>query len=185
MKIDLNVSEFRKIVKYRIIANTFKSSKNTLIQNISTNTPLKLGRGFILHIDILKAQMFKNQNGLCDCCQQQMKFSKATSPRYATFEHIKAVSRGGEHLVKNLILTCAECNSTRHTTNYTFFKLMTRLKFYPHVKKFRTWLHSKVRSPVSTIDKFRYTLYARLELLIFSNNVYTAHILKMKQEGKW
>lgn len=185
MNIDLTFSEYKKMTHSRISAVNFHHARNVVIDYISKNIPLKLGKGSICHIRILKAQMFKNQNGLCDCCRCQMRFSALNSPKLATFEHIKAICSGGENLVENIVLTCSECNSKRQATKYLFFKFMIRSGTYTHIKKFRNWLANKVRSPASSIDKCLYIMYAYFELLIFTNNVYLAHVSNMKRQGKW
>ena len=60
-----------------------------------------------------KAELLKEQAGLCIWCGTAMITDDKASPDYATFEHKKRKREGGSDRKYNLALAHARCNASR------------------------------------------------------------------------
>jgi 5-methylcytosine-specific restriction endonuclease McrA len=63
----------------------------------------------------MRKRMYKRQKGLCWICGERMCISAAaaSSPNYATFDHLDPKSNGGTNAQANLKLAHRKCNSLR------------------------------------------------------------------------
>lgn len=69
-----------------------------------------------------KEAIYKIENGQCQRC------GKKTTPNNAYLNTRKAISKGGEYNIENLILTCSDCNILLNTPNQT--NIIKRLEMY-------------------------------------------------------
>lgn len=69
--------------------------------------------------EALRHWIFLRQCGLCAKCGGPMTLQRNGTTRvprgFATFEHVRPLSRGGTNAVRNLLLTHASCNSRRRS----------------------------------------------------------------------
>lgn len=73
---------------------------------------------------ILRRALFAEQRGRCFYCGCRMTVDHrlaATSPFFATFDHIVPVSNGGRN-ADNIVLACRACNEARGTLPPDDFK---------------------------------------------------------------
>lgn len=83
--------------------------------------------------DIIK--LYVNQNKGCFYC-------KGTLDIHFHIDHKQPLSRGGDHCIENLALTCPECNLLKHTkTDDEFMAFMTE-----YIKRFYKVLESEIKS---------------------------------------
>ena len=59
---------------------------------------------------MLKAQLFKSQNGVCYICDSIMTLDDKKSEHYATIDHVVPRSAGGSYRLSNLRCACKRCN---------------------------------------------------------------------------
>lgn len=92
---------------YEIIGNPhLKYARKEHIKKIKVRqVPEKSGRK-------IKAIFVAAQNNDCLICGKKMN-SDYLSPRFATFDHITPRCFGGQNEIKNLIVVCKKCNSSR------------------------------------------------------------------------
>ncbi len=61
-----------------------------------------------------KVRRLRARDGsLCIWCKCQLCFDGKNGLKSATIEHLRPISRGGTHNIKNLALACLECNRAR------------------------------------------------------------------------
>lgn len=64
---------------------------------------------------ILRARAFREQDGKCYWCKEQMNEGAENSdPRQLTGDHLKPLHQGGKTVPGNIVAACRECNNERH-----------------------------------------------------------------------
>jgi 5-methylcytosine-specific restriction endonuclease McrA len=64
----------------------------------------------------VRQDLYAKQGGKCHWCQDTMSLEAHVwrqRPDYATFDHLRPISRGGSNAVSNVVLCCAICNHRR------------------------------------------------------------------------
>lgn len=63
-------------------------------------------KGLNIHYEtgIKLVHIFKRDRGICGLCKEWV------APRYASIDHVKPLSKGGEHTMNNVQLTHLKCN---------------------------------------------------------------------------
>lgn len=59
----------------------------------------------------VRRQVLERANGNCEYCKNQQTYSTAPF----SVEHILALSKGGDHELQNLALSCPACNAHKYT----------------------------------------------------------------------
>jgi 5-methylcytosine-specific restriction endonuclease McrA len=57
--------------------------------------------------------LLRKHAGRCYLCGEAVELRDPTSPRYATLDHVVALSRGGRDTLANLALACRRCNEEK------------------------------------------------------------------------
>lgn len=61
----------------------------------------------------LRNRLAGNQNWRCCYCGKHMQFVRSQRHDFATLEHVVPITYGGTNGEDNLVVACAQCNTTR------------------------------------------------------------------------
>lgn len=76
-----------------------------------------LASGAIYDRSITLVKVYEKYNGICQICGKKTdkndRCGNSTGKNYPTIDHIKPLSRGGDHSWQNVQLACLSCNSAK------------------------------------------------------------------------
>ena len=68
----------------------------------------------------LRSQLIRRHGGKCAGCGEMVNLVH-DDPKQATIDHVEPLSRGGQHIIGNMQLLCAACNSAKGDTPPEFW----------------------------------------------------------------
>ncbi len=89
---------------------TFRTK--TRAERRAANASAVVGAERAAHRESAMRQLVRKHGGRCALCDEPVSFKPGT-PRYATIDHVRPLSRGGLDAPSNWQLACHECNQRK------------------------------------------------------------------------
>lgn len=140
--------------------------------------------------------MFKNQDGKCYWCKEQMVIRrdlpkserKQMRMQHATFDHVIPASAGGTYRLTNGVCACHRCNTMRGNIEFEAFKELAPAMIERSNRNSDNKMDQKVRRKMwlginsFLLARFAFQVDTDIEVL-WNNEIYHQRGLKMLEEA--